>query len=119
METTKTPADTLSPAQLWIAALRSGEYQQGTGRLHDMRGDRWCCLGIACAVYQKHVGDLVIATNDSAFECSETFNGNDATLPETVRRWLGLTTALVATIQVAYATTFMTTTTLGAKLSKR
>lgn len=32
----------------WIAALRSGEYKQGNGRLRD--GDKYCCLGVLCDV---------------------------------------------------------------------
>jgi hypothetical protein len=28
----------------WIAALLSGDYQQGKAYLH--RGDKWCCLGV-------------------------------------------------------------------------
>lgn len=31
-------------AEKWAAALRSGEYKQGTGRLR--QGDRFCCLGV-------------------------------------------------------------------------
>lgn len=36
-------------AKQWVAALRSGEYQQGTGRLR-YKG-RYCCLGVACNLY--------------------------------------------------------------------
>lgn len=32
----------------WVAALRSGEYQQGDRQLRD--GDRYCCLGVLCEV---------------------------------------------------------------------
>lgn len=32
----------------WIAALDSGEYKQGTGRLHSSKG--YCCLGVGCKV---------------------------------------------------------------------
>jgi hypothetical protein len=30
----------------WVAALRSGDYQQGTGNLDYM--GKFCCLGVAC-----------------------------------------------------------------------
>ena len=30
----------------WVAALRSGKYQQGRGVLRN--GDKFCCLGVAC-----------------------------------------------------------------------
>lgn len=32
----------------WIAALRSGEYNQGSGSLWQAKGDCYCCLGVAC-----------------------------------------------------------------------
>jgi hypothetical protein len=34
--------------QRWVAALRSGEYEQGKNELH--RDDKFCCLGVACVV---------------------------------------------------------------------
>lgn len=39
----------LSPAEAradWIAALRSGNYQQGTGKLCDTTDNTYCCLGV-------------------------------------------------------------------------
>ena len=30
----------------WVAALRSGKYEQGRGALRT--GDTYCCLGVAC-----------------------------------------------------------------------
>lgn len=35
----------------WVEALRSGEYNQGRGRLHS-RGN-YCCLGVLCEVAIK------------------------------------------------------------------
>lgn len=32
----------------WLAALRSGDYEQGTGRLAE--DGKFCCLGVACEV---------------------------------------------------------------------
>lgn len=32
----------------WLAALRSGKYQQGTGVLKN--GDHFCCLGVLCSI---------------------------------------------------------------------
>ena len=32
----------------WIAALRSGEYEQGYSQLR--KGDTFCCLGVACDI---------------------------------------------------------------------
>lgn len=30
----------------WVAALRSGEYEQGSGILHDKDTNKYCCLGV-------------------------------------------------------------------------
>lgn len=38
----------LGPLQkTWIKALRSEEYQQGSGRLYNEITDTYCCLGVA------------------------------------------------------------------------
>lgn len=38
----------------WVEALRSGEYEQGFGRLR--QSDVYCCLGVACDVYKRLTG---------------------------------------------------------------
>lgn len=30
----------------WVAALRSGEYEQGVGSLYNKTRDAYCCLGV-------------------------------------------------------------------------
>jgi hypothetical protein len=35
----------------WVAALRSGEYEQGVEALK--AGDAFCCLGVLCDLYAK------------------------------------------------------------------
>lgn len=32
----------------WVAALRSGEYKQGKGYLHENSSNTYCCLGVLC-----------------------------------------------------------------------
>ena len=78
-------------AQKWVDALRSGKYEQGHGQLR--KGDRYCCLGVACDVYiQEMGGGEWIAgtrrTDDWWFANEKT--GYDAVLPDIVREWLGL-----------------------------
>lgn len=41
----------------WVAALRSGQYVQGHGRLYDTRDDCYCPLGVLCAVKGVPLGD--------------------------------------------------------------
>lgn len=38
--------------QKWVAALRSGEFKQGTCHLQPAI-DRYCCLGVACIVAER------------------------------------------------------------------
>ncbi|WP_290738295.1 hypothetical protein [Haliea sp.] len=45
-----------SNAQKWVDALRSGEYKQGVGQLYNQDLDKYCCLGVACKVYEKETG---------------------------------------------------------------
>lgn len=34
----------------WVEALRSGEYEQGRGRLHSPLENSFCCMGVARAI---------------------------------------------------------------------
>ena len=34
----------------WVAALRSGEFKQGTTLLHSTVYDTYCCLGVLCEI---------------------------------------------------------------------
>jgi hypothetical protein len=38
----------------WVAALRSGQYQQNRGSLR--RNDAFCCLGVLCELHRQEVG---------------------------------------------------------------
>ena len=79
---------TMTPKEargLWVAALRSGEFEQVRGAL-DV-DDGYCCLGVACKLFQQHFGTLTIA---QASHNVRTYDGCKTTLPEPVRRWLGL-----------------------------
>lgn len=73
----------------WVAALRSGEYKQGIGRLrYDTDdGTSYCCLGVLCDLAEKegitrlHLGE----------EESYAHYDDDADLlPPSVMRWAGL-----------------------------
>lgn len=41
----------------WVEALRSGEYKQGSGHLHDQKTDCYCCLGVLCKVMGAEFGE--------------------------------------------------------------
>ena len=43
----------------WVAALRSGDYKQGVGRLRAHRGDdgvKYCCLGVLTDLWVQDAG---------------------------------------------------------------
>jgi hypothetical protein len=67
-----------SKADIWVAALLSGEYEQGSGALLSSDG-KYCCLGVGCKVmgveprlwhqngdtYIKFGGDSAVLTDDT------------------------------------------------------
>lgn len=78
---------------LWIGALTSGEYLQGTDRLRD--GDSFCCLGVLCDLAEK-AGVIVSRKDESNFfqygndEEFEDYMQDAAVLPPSVREWSGM-----------------------------
>lgn len=64
----------------WVAALRSGQYEQTQRTLKDLRG--YCCLGVLCAV-----------TNPNGWSDGEWFyekDGSESELPKTFRKAIGM-----------------------------
>jgi hypothetical protein len=41
----------------WVAALRSGEYQQGSGKLN--KDSMFCCLGVLCDIASKQTDQKI------------------------------------------------------------
>jgi DNA-directed RNA polymerase subunit N (RpoN/RPB10) len=50
----------------WVAALRSGEYQQGYATLYDSGIDRYCCLGVLISVADVFDGPLQLMEADTS-----------------------------------------------------
>jgi hypothetical protein len=83
--------------RLFIEALRSGKYQQGTGTLIEVGGDgvkRHCCLGVACEVA---IANGVVLQSELVSSAPESFTryhwdgGKTASyLPAPVVQWLGI-----------------------------
>jgi hypothetical protein len=81
----------------WVAALRSGEYEQGTGRLASFsRGpekkERFCCLGVLCEVAIKSADDSPIRrVKEKLFGSQGTtvyfYDGETSHLPLRVTTW--------------------------------
>jgi len=71
--------------QKWVDALRSGEYQQTKGRLHDENG--FCCLGVLCDLYGKENNvEWVISEYFGRY----MFQNEGADLPFSVIKWSGI-----------------------------
>jgi hypothetical protein len=68
----------------WVAALRSGEYEQGNCQLN-LQG-RMCCLGVLCDLHAKETG----AQWANNFCGGEFYLGEANYLPEPVQQWAGL-----------------------------
>lgn len=76
----------------WVAALRSGEYEQGRGRLKT--GNAFCCLGVLCDLYAKEHTDGQWVDN-SLMGGSFAFKTEGSYLnaygpPDDVQEWAGL-----------------------------
>lgn len=73
----------------WTTALRSGEYQQSSGKLRTPEG--YCCLGVLCDLAVK--ADIIDAPYVEQLYLMETayyYDGERQYLPDSVRNWAGL-----------------------------
>ena len=78
-------------ADMWCAALRSGEYNQGRGFLcsESERGKEYCCLGVLCDLYNKHNPPLSMGSIEGGVG-GILFDGCSGDLPEAVIKWSGM-----------------------------
>lgn len=79
-----------SIATKWVKALRSGKYEQGTGRL---RGDEgFCCLGVLCdlAVKAGVIEEPTMQYGIAFYGTDE--DHDDENLPAIVMKWAGMKT---------------------------
>ncbi len=85
-------------ANMWVDALRSGEYTQGYRalcRVDNNDGSKtYCCLGVLCDLYQKNQTKnkkkkLSVKT-DTTGSTVISFNNNSGVLPSAVQNWAGM-----------------------------
>ena len=72
----------------WLEALRSGEYEQGHGKLRS-GDDEYCCLGVLCdlAVKAGVVAEPVLSENRNLYY----YDGFcEAAHPQVVANWSGV-----------------------------
>lgn len=73
--------------KLWVDALRSGEFTQGTGFLKttsDCNNEKYCCLGVLCKLHGKETG--------RDFSAEDRYCGSMYALPIIVAEWADLET---------------------------
>jgi hypothetical protein len=75
---------------LWIEALRSGNFPQTAGNLHDSEG--FCCLGVLCEVALRNGVRLTTDTfvEDEGLTTIWKYNENSDFPPAEVNEWIGL-----------------------------
>lgn len=76
----------------WLAALRGGQYKQVTKVLHDGAG--FCCLGVLCDLHQKESKQTWHDDVSDDDQPCQGYLGEVAILPEEVRKWAGLNSAV-------------------------
>jgi hypothetical protein len=75
----------------WLEALRSGEYEQGTGYL--CKDGKYCCLGVLTDLYTKENGenwtDYLDADVHHRYVKVKMFDGEYEIPPASVCEWAG------------------------------
>lgn len=87
----------------WIAALRSGEYKQGHGRLLSINNKDeqcFCCLGVLCDLYIKETNngswlpsdynEKVEGQKSRIFTSGDDWDRDGSLLPRSVMDWADL-----------------------------
>ncbi len=76
----------------WIAALRSGEYQQASGQL--CSGTGFCCLGVLSELYIQETGKGRWVAGQPYVQFADASGFREATeLPSAVMLWADIETA--------------------------
>ena len=79
--------------QLWLTALRSGEYTQCQSALNT--NGSYCCLGVLCEVAVGQGLEVEVTTTahrvgNGEIYSYKSYNGETGTLPTVVKEWAGL-----------------------------
>lgn len=74
----------------WVAALKSGQYEQGFNELHPDQG-KYCCLGVLCCLHAEDTDsewERPDGTSDSLL--GDSYYYANIVLPIIVAEWAGL-----------------------------
>lgn len=83
-----------SKRNAWVAALRSGEYQQARNALAKITGGHvsYCCLGVACEIARPHLPGLTVRERfETPNGCLRLYDESPNYPPPLVAEWLGAT----------------------------
>jgi len=72
----------------WVAALRSGMFQQASNTLRNSEGH--CCLGVLCELHAEETGTQFVVPDDGS-TAEQSYLGSSEYLPPAVADWAGLT----------------------------
>ena len=73
----------------WTAALRSGEYEQGSGVLRTI-GNTYCCLGVLCELAVKANVIPVPVISGESYSYGPEGDRESWFLPAPVKAWAGI-----------------------------
>ena len=76
-----------SIAKVWVDALRSDDYKQGTDYL--CKDNHYCCLGVLCDLYEKETNAIGFKRVKTSVRGDDTafYGGCHETLPAEVVEW--------------------------------
>ena len=94
-------------ADKWVAALRSGEYKQTTGKLANVERTEHCCLGVLCEMAIKDGVDVEVSVrldegDDGNDRFYTEFDKETGHPPKSVQRWAGMASASGRLYQPVY-----------------
>ena len=76
----------------WCAALRTGDYEQCYGVLHENNTRKYCCLGVFCDLVKDSIElNIELAHNEDIARSTTHYNGAWAELPGEVVVLAGIT----------------------------
>lgn len=76
--------------RMWVDALLSGDYTQGSSALHNMGDNSYCCLGVLCVLAEEQG---VTEGAPSMSKKHTAWDKETMTPPVSVRAWAGLADA--------------------------
>ena len=76
---------------IWAKALRSGDYKQGRRRLHRLKDNTFCCLGVACDLFFDGEKRTI---QQGCWGDVQVYGDTATRLPFSVREKLGLATPM-------------------------